>query len=320
MKIAYFNPNGDSDEFRAALSAFPDVQFAVARGEADIPAVLADAQVLVTANRIYTPGPAKLIRDHGKALRWIAFTTSGFDKARASGLPAGVTVTNMSGLKAWQVAEHAMHLMLALARQSRAALLAQDAAEWARNPLTPLMDNISFKSLLVVGAGAIGQDIARKAKAFDMRVTGISRSPTAPPNFDAMLPRSELVAAVRQADCVVVAALAEAETFGMISRDVIAAMQPHAWLVNIARGSLVDESALIDALRDRRIAGAALDVQALEPTPADNPLWTLDNVIITPHVAGAGSKGDGATHASVFVRNLRRWIAGERLDKIAAET
>lgn len=319
-KIAYFNPNAEAQEFQDALNPFPDVVFEAAREIADLPRALAGAEILVTTNRVYTPEPAALIREHGTSLRWVAFTTSGFDKAVASGLPKGVTVTNMSGLKAWQVAEHALFLMLALVRNIRKTDARQRAADWARIPLTPLMDNISHKHLVIVGTGAIGQDIARKAKAFDMRVTGISRSSEPLSGFDAMRPRGELAAAAREADVIMVAALAEADTFGIISRDVIGAMRPGCYIVNIARGSLIDEEALIEALQSGAIAGAGLDVQAIEPTPPDNPLWRLDNVILTPHLAGAGSAGDGATHASVFVKNLERWLAGKPLDKIAART
>jgi len=115
-----------------------------------------------------------------------------------------------------------------------------------------------------------------------------------------------------------VAALAGPETDGMISRDVIAALKPTAFVVNIARGSLIDEPALIEALRARRIAGAGLDVQAVEPLPQDSPLWNMDNVLLTPHVGGAGDPGT-STHATMFIENLRLWLAGKRLNKIVIE-
>ena len=117
-----------------------------------------------------------------------------------------------------------------------------------------------------------------------------------------------------------VAALADEETFGMISHDVIGAMQPHAHIVNIARGSLIDEPALIEALQAGRIAGAGLDVQEEEPTPAGHPLWSLDNVILTPHLGGAGSGGLGVTHASLFTENLELWLAGKPLQKVVLRT
>ena len=236
-----------------------------------------------------------------------------------NGFPAGVTVTNEAGLRAFAVAEHAFYLMLALMRQARAAVLAQERRDWARDALSAGMDNLAGKHLVILGTGAIGQEIARKAKAFDMRVTGVSRKTAPLANFDAILPRSELRAAARKADILLVAALADETTAKIVSRDTLAALPPRAFVVNIARGSLIDEAALADALTLRRIAGAGLDVQAEEPMLADSPLWGLDNLLLTPHTAGAGSKGTGETHASLFAANLARWLEGKRLDKIVIE-
>ena len=117
-----------------------------------------------------------------------------------------------------------------------------------------------------------------------------------------------------------VAAMADEDTFGIISKPVIDAMQSHACIVNIARGSLIDEPALIDALQNGRLGGAGLDVQDLEPTPPDHPLWQLDNVIITPHLGGAGSGGLGVTHSSMFSKNLELWLAGEPLTQVVMKT
>ncbi len=320
MKIAFYNPFKDPQGFRDSLRKFPDVEFVVADTENDLPRALSGAEIVIVANRTYTEVPAAHIRKHGTALRWIAFMTSGFDKAEANGLPAGVIVTNMAGLRAFAVAEHAFFLMLSLFRASRATEAAQLGNEWARIPLTPLMNNAASKHLVIVGTGAIAQDFARKAKAFDMRVTGMSRRIGTLEHFDALRPREQLAAAAAEADVLLVAALAAEDTFGIISREVIRAMGPHSYLVNIARGSLVDEAALIEALQERQIAGAGLDVQEQEPMPADHPLWSLDNVIITPHVAGAGGDVPGLSHEGLFMENFRRWRAGEPLDKVVART
>jgi len=320
MKVAYFNIYRDPSDIREALQAYPDVDLAVAENAAELPVALDGAEVILVANRTYTEEPARAIREHGKYLRWIAFTTSGIDKARSNGLPDGVIVTNMAGLRAFAVAEHAVFLMLALVRSSRANERAQQAPDWARIPMTPLMDNLAGKHLVIAGMGAIGQEIARKAKAFDMRVTGVSRGSAAPEHVDRMASRAELEALAADADILLAAAEANEDTFGIISRAVIDAMQPHAYFVNIARGSLVDEPALIDALRERRLAGAGLDVQEQEPVPPDHPLWLLDNVILTPHLGGSGSGGLGVTCASLFTRNLDLWIAGKPLEQIVLRT
>jgi D-2-hydroxyacid dehydrogenase (NADP+) len=252
-------------------------------------------------------------------LRWIQFTTSGLDKAIAFDLPSGIVVTNAAGLRAFSVAEHAFFLMLALLRQSRAADQGQRENLWVRDAITPQMDNLAGKHLVIIGTGAIGQDIARKAKAFDMMVTGISRSTVPLPHFDRLRPRAELKAAIEAADIVLMAANYEADTHEMMNAEMIAAMKPSAHLINIARGALIDEAALVRALRDGKMAGAGLDVTMTEPLPAGHSLYTLPNVVLTPHVAGAGSQGTGAGMGKILADNLHLWLKGERLQKIVIE-
>lgn len=319
MKALLFSPYVDENEFRAEMQTLPQLDFEIARAAGELPEKLPGAQVLITANRVYDAQAAALIRAHGDALRLIQFTTSGIDKARANGLPAGVIVANLAGLRAFAVAEHALYLMLALARNARRSHAAFARRDWARDELSGGMDNLAGRSLLIVGVGAIGREIARKAKAFDMQVTGISRSSEPRPHFDAILPRSQLRAAAREADYLVATAIADETTRKIISREVIAALPERAFLINIARGALIDEDALIEALANRRIAGAGLDVQAIEPLPTDHPLWYLDNVILTPHTAGAGARGTGATHASLVGANIRRWLNGQRLEGVVIE-
>lgn len=313
---ALFNPHGDADEFERLPAAFPGLVIRVAQAAGDLAGALAAADILVTTNRVYTPDIAAIIREQGGNLRWIQFLTSGIDKAVASGLPAGVVVTNVAGLRAFAVSEHAFSLMLGLVRRVRDTEAARAEAFWTRDRTTPFLDNLAGKHLVIVGTGAIGQDIARKAKALDMRVTGVSRSLAPLANFDALRPRAELAEAAGVADVLMVAATYEEATRGLISRAVIGAMRPHAYLVNIARGLLVDEAALVEALQSNALAGAGLDVMEEEPLPAASPLWRMDNVLLTPHIGGAGSKGTGATHASMFADNLKLWLAGEPLGKV----
>jgi phosphoglycerate dehydrogenase-like enzyme len=316
MKIVLFDPHGRYGELEAALTALPDISVTNALDAAMLSATLPQAEILITGNRAYTPERAALIREHGKALRWIQFSTSGIDNAVAHGLPSGVTVTNAAGLRAFAVAEHAFALMLGLVRHVVATEQARPDGVWAREAVTPVMDNLSGKHLVIVGLGAIGQEIARKAKAFDMRVTGISRSSAPMANIDRIRPRSELQAAAAEADILMLALTYDEETDKILSRAVIQAMQPSAYVVNIARGKLVDEPALVDALRAGKIAGAGLDVTDVEPLPAGHPLWTMPNVLLTPHVGGTGSKSGGGGFSKIFLENLRRWRCGEPLDKV----
>jgi phosphoglycerate dehydrogenase-like enzyme len=317
MKVVYFHQAGrPPDDLEQMFQPFPQVSFVLARDAAGLTTALADAEILIVNNRSYTPANAKLIRDHGGALRWIQFSTSGIDNALKNGLPAGVVVTNMSGLRAFAVAEHALMLMLALVRRLRVTEHARGTDYWIRDDLTPSMDNLAGKHLVIIGLGEIGQEIARKAKAFDMQVTGVSRTAAPLPNIDRIRPRSELAAACAEADIVAVAAMHDAGTDKIVSREVIAAMRPSAYVVNVARGKLIDEPALIEALQTGKLAGAGLDVAATEPLPARHPFWGMDNVILTPHIGGAGSQGVGGGLGSIFTDNLRRWLDGKPLTKV----
>jgi D-2-hydroxyacid dehydrogenase (NADP+) len=319
MKLVCYDPHARRTDIETAMQAFPAVAFARPATLAELAVELEGAEILVTSNRAYEADAAKVVREHGGALRWIQFTTSGLDKAIGFGLPPGCVVTNAAGLRAFCVAEHALFLMLALMRQARMADQGQRDGHWVRDAITPRMDNLAGKHLLIIGVGAIGQEIARKAKAFDMRVTGVSRSATPPPDFDAVRPRSELADAVAAADVIVMAANYDADTHELMSGALIGAMKRTAMFVNIGRGGLVDEDALVAALREGRIAGAGLDVTKIEPLPPGHALYGLANVVLSPHIAGAGSSGTGAGMGKILADNLRLWLKGETLQKIVIE-
>lgn len=319
MKLVCYDPHARRNDIAQAMQAFPDIAFARPVTLDELAQDLIGADILVTSNRAYEAEAAKIICTQGTSLRWVQFTTSGLDKAIGFGLPSGVVVTNAAGLRAFSVAEHALFLMLALMRQSRAAEAGQRADQWVRDGMTPQMDNLAGKHLLIIGTGAIGQDIARKAKAFDMHITGLSRSTQTLPHFDHLRPRADLIDALSEADLVVLAANYDTDTHEMMNGAAFSAMKPGARFINIARGALVEETALIEALRSRHLAGAGLDVTVIEPLPAQHPLYTLPNVVLTPHVAGAGSQGTGAGMGKILSDNLRLWLEGDRLEKIVIE-
>lgn len=317
MRIVYFQQGPQPPvELDEAAGAFPGVELLRVHEAGKLGAALAGAEILVVNNRSYAADIAEIVRNHGTALRWIHFTTSGIDNGLKHGFPSGVVVTNVAGLRAFSVAEHAMMLMLAVVRRVKDTEAARAGEAWIRDAITPRMENLSGKHLVIVGLGSIGRDIARKAKAFDMRVTGVSRTGEAVPNVDCIVPREELVAACAEADIVVVATTHDAAAEKIIGRPAIAAMKPSAFLVNVARGPLVDQAAMVEALQARRIAGAGLDVVATEPLPAGDPLWSLDNVVLTPHVGGAGGNARGSGIAAIFAENLARWLNGEPLTRI----
>jgi phosphoglycerate dehydrogenase-like enzyme len=319
MKLVQFDPNNRRLTLDDALRRFPDLEFSFVVTPEELAAALPGAEILIASNRPYTAEVAKMIREKGTSLKWIQFATSGIDNGLNNGLPSGVVVTNVAGMRAFAVAEHAMFLMLGLVRCVRETEKARCAAEWSRDRITPSTDNLAGKHLVIIGMGSIGREIARRAKAFDMTVTAITRAREVPENFDNVRPRSDLIAAAAEADILAVAANYDETTDKIVGRDVLAAMKPTAFVVNVARGKLVDEAALIAALDAKKIAGAGLDVMAVEPLPPDSPLWTMDNVLMTPHIGGAGSQGIGGGFAPIVIDNLERYLAGKPLQKIVIE-
>jgi D-2-hydroxyacid dehydrogenase (NADP+) len=171
---------------------------------------------------------------------------------------------------------------------------------------------VSGKRMCVVGLGAIGTEVARLAGACGMSVVGVRRDPTAHPLVGVVYPPERITEAFAGADFVVLACPLTIETRGLVSARALEAVSPGAWLVNVARGEVVDENALFEALAAKRIAGAALDTLWVEPLPADSRWWTLDNVLITPHRA-ASSVEKRAPMLELLAENLRRYRAGEEL-------
>jgi len=228
----------------------------------------------------------------------------------------GIVVTNSRGVQAIPIAEHVMACLLALARRLPQTMRDQQQSLWRPNELlgdgSPWL--LAGRTLAVIGTGTIGQEIAIRAKAFGMRVTGMRRHPArkAPEGFDEVLgpaDRNDLLAA---ADVVVVAAPLTRETTLLLDAEGIAALKPGAIVINIARGQLIDESALAEALVSGRLGGAALDVFTAEPLPADSPFWSLPNVIVTPHNSGFRA-GHFDAVIDLFSENLTRFERGLEL-------
>ncbi|MEH3106165.1 MAG: D-2-hydroxyacid dehydrogenase [Sphingomonas fennica] len=236
-------------------------------------------------------------------LGWLQTLTAGVDPLIGLDL-GGVTVTSMSGVQAPQMSEHAFFLLLALARDIRGTLAAQDEKRWA--PAPPRL--LAGSHLVIVGVGRIAGELAIRAQAFGMRVTGISAAPRDLPGFDAVRPREELADAAAEADQIVVLSPDTPANRGLVSRAVLARLRPHAILVSMGRGTVVDEAALAELLAQGRIAGAGLDVFAVEPLPADSPLWHEPRAILTPHVGGR-SPAFVDQVAPVIAENARHWFA-----------
>ncbi|HUQ41206.1 MAG TPA: D-2-hydroxyacid dehydrogenase [Candidatus Limnocylindrales bacterium] len=219
-----------------------------------------------------------------------------------------ILLTNNSGAMDIPIAEHVIAMILAAAKRLHLYRDQQARKEWKDHR----QGEIRGSTLVVFGLGSIGAEAARLGAALGMKVIGVRRRDTPVAGVERIVPPEQLADVAADADYLAVCAPLTNATRGAISRDVLARMKPTAWVVNIARGAIVDEAALIEALRAERIGGAALDAHAVEPLPADNPLWSLPNVLITPHSSNSSPNVRPRTIAT-FRENLRRYKAGEPL-------
>jgi phosphoglycerate dehydrogenase-like enzyme len=282
------------------------------REEADV--LLPEADVVLG----FAVRPANF--DRAQRLRWIHSTAASVTGVLFPELVASdVVVTNAKGLHADAMAEHALAMMLAFTRKLHRARDAQRAHEWAQAAMwesSPAIGSLAGATLGLVGLGAIGSGVAVRAKAMGMRVLAVRRRPAADPApADEQWPVSRLREMLPRVDWLVIAAPHTPETERLIGREELALMKPGARLMNLGRGALVDEAALIEALRSGRLAGAALDVFEREPLPETSPLWDMPEVILTPHTSGLAPRlWERAMEQ--FVANLRRFIAGEPLENV----
>jgi len=309
MKAVIY-PFRKDDAIMGLARDFPELAWAVVTSPEELAREIADAEILVTSNRVCTPAYGEALRRHARKLRWMFFSSSGIERGVAAGIPDGVRVSNSTGVKAAMVSEHAMMLLLALLRQLPECQAHQRARIYTRAETNARLRTLEGATVCVFGRGAIGRALARKLEAFDAQVIAVSRKPGEP--GERVYPRERRREALALADAVVICTAGDQTSYHMIGAAEIAAMKPSAYLVNVARGEIVDESALVTALREGRLAGAGLDVNEVEPLPPDSPLWNMPNVLLSPHVAGGGSTGY-VMHKKLFEQNLARLKAGEPL-------
>lgn len=220
-------------------------------------------------------------------------------------------ITNMQRVAGPSMAEHVMAMMLVLSRQLKYFLDEQQHARWADTPAMPQLTDLNGKTLLVVGLGGIGTEVAQRAHAFGMRVIATRASGKTGPDYVSYvgLP-GELLQLAAGADYVVNCAPLTPQTAGIFNKAFFAALKPSAYFLSVGRGQSTVTADLIDALSTHRIAGAGLDVTDPEPLPADNPLWHMPNVVITPHISAATSASD-VIRWTLVLDNVRRYTAGE---------
>jgi phosphoglycerate dehydrogenase-like enzyme len=289
-----------------------------AEGEARWRALLDRAEVLFGVPEDSTEGLAEVVNGLPR-LRWVHATSAGAgEQVRKAGLSPDalkrVVITTSSGVHAVPLAEFAILGLLAVAKELPRLIEDQRARAWpeVRRPVREL----SGQTLFLLGLGEIGREVARLGKALGMRTVGFRRTEGPPPEWvDEVHGPQRLAELAGQADAMVVSLPMTEQTAGLVDRATIERLPASCIFVNIGRGGVVDEPALIDALRDRRIAGAVLDVFATEPLPADSPLWTLPNVLVTPHAAALSAR-ENERIAELFADNLRRYLDGRPLRNV----
>jgi phosphoglycerate dehydrogenase-like enzyme len=250
-------------------------------------------------------------------LRWIHSTAAAVHQMMTPELRATrIVVTNARDVHGAVVAEHAIALAFALAKRIPQTVRYQEQNHWAQHDLwndRPRPRELNGATMTIVGLGAIGVPLARLAKSLGMRVVGVREHPDRGIELaDIIYGFEELEQALTVGDFVVLAVPVTPKTRHLMNAERLARLKPDAYLINVGRGVLIDETALADALRAKSLGGVALDVTTEEPLPEDSPLWCLQNVLITPHIAGLTEKM-WERHYEHYTRNLRRFLAGEPL-------
>ena len=263
----------------------------------------------------YSLRPKQLLE--AKKLKWIHSTAAGVAQLMYPELrESGVLVTNAGGIFSVPMAEHIMGLLLALARNFPDAVRYQDKSRWAQQELWDKPQHFTElhgQVLLIVGFGSIGRELARRAKAFDMRVWGVTRSGAGDRSHaEKIVPVAELHEVLPLADYVVIAAPETPQTKHLISAEQIACMKRGARLINVGRGWLLDEAALIRALESGTLGGAALDVMETEPLPAESQLWKAPNLLITPHTSAVSDRL-WSRETALLMDLLERWFVGREM-------
>ncbi|MFI5608865.1 D-2-hydroxyacid dehydrogenase [Amycolatopsis sp. NPDC051903] len=292
----------------AAIEKAAVVRYTDAAG---LPEALTGAEALFVYDFLSTAVPGAW--DSAGDLRWLHIASAGVDPVLFPGLiDSDVVLTNSRGVFDDAIAEYVLGVVLAFAKDFARSLDLQRAGTWQHRET----ERIAGREVLVVGTGPIGRSIARLLRAAGLRVSGAGRRPrTGDPDFGTVHDSGELTRHLPVYDYVVAVAPLTEQTKGMFDAAAFAAMKPSARFVNVGRGELVVASDLVAALRAGELAGAALDVFDTEPLPADSPLWTMPDVLLSPHMSG-DFIGWRSTLVEVFQANFRRWVAGEPLHNV----
>jgi phosphoglycerate dehydrogenase-like enzyme len=298
-----------NERYRGRLRNSGDVSYAFCNSEEEVRRSIGSARIILGS--IAFPSHLLPLARH---LRWIQVTGAGVDAflARCE-LPEGVLLTRADVAFGDQIAEYVLGHLLTLTQKLRDVMRLQQERTW--QPLQ--VEFLAGKTMGIIGTGSIGQAVAARARGMGMRTIGVARTPRDIPGLDHVYSPDELARFLPQLDVLVLCAPLTAETRGMLGREQIAHMKASSILVNVARGAIVDEPALIDALQRHSIRAAILDVFEREPLSAESPLWTMDHVTVTSHHSGLNIPDDVI---DFFLENLRRFQSGARLNGVVDVT
>jgi phosphoglycerate dehydrogenase-like enzyme len=304
MTLVVFTSDGELAERARTAAGAAAVEVA-----ADLPEIHTDPADVVALIGVLRP------IDPGRfpALRWIHAAAAGVDRYLDPAIQErGILLTSSAGNGGIALAEHALMLMMMLSRNAPRWARAQQEQRWDRYS----HGELAGRTVVVIGMGAAGRDLAHKAKACHMQVIGVTRRPHAAiPDVDEVVTAERLTEVAGRADFLVVAAPLTPSTEGLVGDTVLSALPAHAFVISVSRGGIIDEKELIERLTDGRLAGAGLDAFATEPLPAQSPLWSMPNVILTPH-NGATTDGTVQRGAAILVDNLTRFVAGQPLRNV----
>jgi phosphoglycerate dehydrogenase-like enzyme len=253
-----------------------------------------------------------------RSIRWLHVTSSGVNPGPhvTALVEKGATITTSTGSNAEPVAQTGITGLLMLARGFASHVRSQQRHEWRPLRGAALPDDLRGQTLVLIGVGAVGSTFARYARTFGLKVIGVRRSPMQPGDpVDEMHPPAKLAELLPRADWLVISCPLTIETRKLIDGAAIARMKKGARIINIGRGEVIDEAAVLQALQNGRLGGAYIDPFTVEPLPADSPFWDLPNVIITPHNASA-STGNERRCAEMFIANFGHWVRGEPMFNI----
>ncbi|HZF06926.1 MAG TPA: D-2-hydroxyacid dehydrogenase [Patescibacteria group bacterium] len=267
--------------------------------------------LLARADALLAWRPPDRLAARAPRLRWIQSLTGGCEQWLGPDVPAGAVLTCARGTHRVQMSEHILAGLFLCAKDLAGIVLDQAAGRWRRrvNP------TLAGTTLGILGLGAIGPEIARLARGLGMRVIGTKREPTPIPDVEQVHAPGATDHVLAESDYVLLLLPSTADTRGIMDTTRLARMKPSAWLLNFGRGDLVVDADLVAAVRERRIAGAVLDVFRREPLPAEHPFWTTPGIVVLPHVGGLHPRRD-AIVAGLWVDNLERFAAGEPLREV----